>query len=65
MVLRRIRRHLAELERAGLVTRQERPGKPSLLIIECGEVDLGASNRLRSVHNLVTLPPQESRLDQI
>jgi len=31
---RTIRRHLAELEDAKLVTREERPGKPSLLIIE-------------------------------
>ena len=31
---RSVRRHLAELEGVSLVTRQERPGKPSLLIIE-------------------------------
>jgi DNA-binding transcriptional ArsR family regulator len=31
---RSVRRHLAELEGVGLITRQERPGKPSLLIIE-------------------------------
>lgn len=31
---RTVRRHLAELERAGLLTRRDRPGKPSLLIIE-------------------------------
>ncbi len=31
---RSIRRHLAELERVGLVTRQERSGRPSLLVIE-------------------------------
>jgi hypothetical protein len=31
---RSIRRHLAELEGVSLITRQERPGKPSLLIIE-------------------------------
>ena len=31
---RSVRRHLAELEGVGLITRKERPGKPSLLIIE-------------------------------
>jgi DNA-binding transcriptional ArsR family regulator len=31
---RTIRRHLAELEGVGLITREERPGRPSLLIIE-------------------------------
>jgi DNA-binding transcriptional ArsR family regulator len=31
---RSVRRHLGELERAGLITRQERRGKPSLLVIE-------------------------------
>jgi DNA-binding transcriptional ArsR family regulator len=31
---RSVRRHLAELEEVGLITREERPGKPSLLIIE-------------------------------
>src|SRR3990172_9966114 len=31
---RTIRRHLAQLEQAGLITRQERPGKPNLLVIE-------------------------------
>jgi hypothetical protein len=31
---RSVRRHLAELEGVGLITRHERPGKPSLLIIE-------------------------------
>jgi hypothetical protein len=31
---RSIRRHLAELEQARLISRHERPGKPSLLIIE-------------------------------
>ncbi len=31
---RTIRRHLVELERARLITRQERPGRPNLLIIE-------------------------------
>jgi DNA-binding transcriptional ArsR family regulator len=31
---RSVRRHLAELEGVGLITRQERSGKPSLLIIE-------------------------------
>jgi hypothetical protein len=31
---RSIRRHLAELEGVELITRKERPGKPSLLIIE-------------------------------
>jgi len=31
---RSIRRHLAQLEQAGLITRHERPGKPSLLVIE-------------------------------
>jgi len=31
---RSIRRHLAQLEDAGLITRQERPGRPSLLVIE-------------------------------
>ena len=31
---RSIRRHLAQLDRAGLVTRQERPGRPSMLVIE-------------------------------
>jgi DNA-binding transcriptional ArsR family regulator len=31
---RTIRRHLAELEEARLITREERPGKPSVLIIE-------------------------------
>ena len=31
---RSIRRHLAELEQARLITRRQRPGKPSLLIIE-------------------------------
>lgn len=31
---RSIRRHLAELEKIGLITRQERPGRPSLLVIE-------------------------------
>ena len=34
MALRSIRRHLAELERMGLITRRERPGMPGLLIIE-------------------------------
>lgn len=31
---RSIRRHLVNLERVGLVTRQQRPGRPSLLVIE-------------------------------
>jgi DNA-binding transcriptional ArsR family regulator len=31
---RSIRRHLAELEQARLITRRQRPGKPSLLVIE-------------------------------
>jgi DNA-binding MarR family transcriptional regulator len=31
---RSIRRHLAELEKIGLITRRERPGRPSLLVIE-------------------------------
>jgi hypothetical protein len=31
---RSIRRHLAELEKIGLITRQERAGRPSLLVIE-------------------------------
>jgi DNA-binding transcriptional ArsR family regulator len=31
---RSVRRHLADLEGVGLITRRERPGKPSLLIIE-------------------------------
>lgn len=31
---RTVRRHLVELERARLITRQERPGRPNLLIIE-------------------------------
>ncbi len=31
---RSIRRHLAQLEQVGLVTRQKRPGRPSLLVIE-------------------------------
>jgi DNA-binding transcriptional ArsR family regulator len=31
---RSVRRHLAELEGVGLITREERPGRPSLLIIE-------------------------------
>jgi hypothetical protein len=31
---RSIRRHLAKLEQVSLITRQERPGKPSLLMIE-------------------------------
>ena len=31
---RSLRRHLAQLEQAGLISRKERPGKPNLLIIE-------------------------------
>ena len=31
---RSVRRHLAELEKVGLITREERPGRPSVLIIE-------------------------------
>jgi hypothetical protein len=34
VALRSVRRHLAELESVRLVTRREKPGKPSLLIIE-------------------------------
>lgn len=36
---RSIRRHLAQLEEAGLITRQERPGKPNLLVIEDPSAD--------------------------
>ena len=36
---RSLRRHLAELEQAGLITRKERAGKPNLLIIEDPSVD--------------------------
>ncbi len=31
---RSVRRHLAELEKVGLITRKERIGRPSMLIIE-------------------------------
>lgn len=36
---RTVRRHLEELEGTGLLTRQERPGRPSLLIIEDPSAD--------------------------
>jgi DNA-binding MarR family transcriptional regulator len=56
---RSIRRHLAELERARLITRQERTGRPSILVIEDSsteETDLYLRTFAGSGEDRIVLP---------
>jgi hypothetical protein len=59
---RSVRRHLAELERARLITRQERRGKQSLLVIEdpsAEETDLYLRALDGSGEDRIVLPTQD------